>query len=61
MSLNPDQVAKTAFVVSLSTIVALGSLGFGVAVGRFEIWPFEPLDVMYNHVKAFVSVGEWVP
>jgi hypothetical protein len=60
-ALIPDQAAKALFFAALMFIIALSASLFGVAVGKFQIWPYGPLDVMYNHVNAFVNAGVWAP
>lgn len=61
MRIISDQVAKVLFFTSLGTIVVLSAWSFGIVVGKFEVWPYRPVDIMYNHIKAFISAGEWVP
>jgi Arylsulfotransferase (ASST) len=56
-----DRVAAIIFVACLFFLTSMGALLFGIGVGKFEIWPYDPLRVMYAHFTSFIHTGKWAP
>src|SRR5918996_3515960 len=61
MPLVSDRAATILFVACLFFLTSMGALLFGIGVGKFEIWPYAPLRVMYAHFTSFIHTGKWAP
>lgn len=56
-----DRVAKVAFVASATFLLALIVFAYGLAVGRYRIWPFDHLQAAQDVVHAYLTTGHALP
>jgi hypothetical protein len=55
------RMAKSIQLISAAFIVAVAMFGYGVAVARYEIWPYQLLHDSSYAVDSIVRFGEIVP
>lgn len=53
--------AKRIFVGSAVFLTIAIVFAYGLAVGRYQIWPFPFIQTMTQVAKSYAEYGEWVP
>lgn len=52
---------KRIFVLSLVFLLIAIPFGYGLAVGQFQIWPYEPIKLAWNAALSIKKFGKVVP
>ena len=56
-----DVAAKRIFVTSLGFLFAVLSFGYGLAVERFQVWPYQSIHAAWTAARSFLEYGEVIP
>lgn len=56
-----EKFQKRLSIASASFLLVLLLLGFGVAVGKYQIWPYSIIDEVYTVTKSLIKYGEVIP
>jgi hypothetical protein len=57
----PDRLAKALFIASAGFLLVLASFVYGVAVGRYEIWPFSRIEAARAIAQSYLKYRQLVP
>jgi hypothetical protein len=56
-----NRLAKLAYIASASFLLVLVVFAYGVAVGRYRIWPFSIVEEMKGVAHSYLKYGQVVP
>ena len=56
-----ETLAKRVFISSFAFLFTAIVFGYGLAVGTFQIWPYEIIHSVYYAAKSLTEFGELAP
>ena len=56
-----DKIAKNVSIAAFGFILALGFIAYGIAIGKYKMWPYQVISDTHTVVNSFRKFGEIVP